>query len=108
MLIDVSGVGRPTLDIIEPKLSTCDVVTSAVTFTAGDRMRGSLGSSEISLPKEVLVSRLQALLQTNRIRMPDNERTRVLSEELRAYEVRVSERTANLTAQPHGGGVPWA
>ena len=49
------------------------------------------------MPKGMLVSRLQALLQTTRLRMPDTERTRALSEELRTYEVRVSE-SANLQA----------
>ena len=97
LLADVTGVGRPTLDILAPKLATCDVLVSAVTFTGGDKLRGNLGSPEVSMPKGLLVSRLQALLQTTRLRMPDTERTRALAEELRTYEVRVSE-SANLRA----------
>jgi hypothetical protein len=98
LLVDVTGVGRPVLDIIEPKLAKTDVYVSAVTFTGGDKLHGHLGSPEISMPKQLLVSRLQALMQTSRLRMPDNERIHALAEELRTYEVRVSEQTTNLTA----------
>ncbi len=49
------------------------------------------------MPKGLLVWRLRALLQTTRLRMPDNDRTRALAEELRTYEVRVTE-SANLQA----------
>jgi hypothetical protein len=36
-------------------------------------------------------SRLQALLQTRRVRMPETDQTRALAEELRTYEVHVSD-----------------
>ena len=98
LLVDSTGVGAPALDIMRPKFAAVDVLVSAVTFTGGEQLRGYLGAPDISMPKAVLVSRLQALLQTTRLRMPDNERTRALAEELRTYEVRVSERTANLQA----------
>lgn len=37
-------------------------------------------------------------MQTTRLRMPDTDQTRALAEELRTYEIRVSEQTANLQA----------
>ena len=98
LLADATGVGVAALDIIRSALADADVLISAVTFTSGTKLKGNLGSPEVSMPKEVLVSRLQALLQTNRIRMPDNDRTRALAEELKTYEVRITERTANLQA----------
>lgn len=70
---------------------------SAVTFTGGHVLKGSLGSYDIAMPKPLLVSRLQALLQSRRIQMPDTSQTRALAAELRVYEVRISE-DANLSA----------
>lgn len=98
LLVDVTGVGRPVFDIIQPKLSKADVYVSAVTFTSGTTLKGHPGSPEIVMGKEVLVSRVQALLQTTRLRMPDTDQTRALAEELRTYEIRISEQTANLQA----------
>lgn len=97
LLVDVTGVGRPVFDILAGSLASLDVYPSAVTFTGGRMLRGNLGSPELSLPKELLVSRLQALLQTLRIKGPDTEPMHATAEELRVYEVRVSE-DAKLTA----------
>jgi hypothetical protein len=101
LLADATGVGVAGLDIVRAALVDADVLVSAVTFTGGDKLRGNLGSPEISMPKAVLVSRLQALLQTGRVRMPDNSRTHALAEELARYEVRISE-SANLQAGAFG------
>jgi hypothetical protein len=101
LLADSTGVGVAGLDIVRAALVDADVLISAVTFTGGDKLRGNLGSPEISMPKAVLVSRLQALLQTGRVRMPDNSRTRALAEELARYEVRISD-AAHLQAGAFG------
>ena len=97
LLVDVTGVGRPVFDIMSNALADLDVRMSAVTFTGGHNLKGNLGSPEIAMPKPLLVSRLQALLQSRRIVMPDTAQTRALADELRVYEVRVSE-DAKLTA----------
>lgn len=97
LMMDVTGVGRPVFDILSSALADLDCYLSAVTLTAGHNLRGYLGSPEVSLPKELLVSRVQALLQTERVKMPDTPETRALAEELRTFELRVSDE-AKLTS----------
>ena len=70
-----------------------------MTFTATERYEwGTAGTAgEIRVGKAFLVSRLQALLQTGRIRPPETEEARRLGEELADYEIRVNQK-ANLVA----------
>jgi hypothetical protein len=65
----------------------------AVTFTHGDRYDRGKGL----LGKAYLVSRLQALLQTQGILLPpDHPEARAMADELKVYEIRV-DTNANDT-----------
>lgn len=83
---DVTGLGEPVLDI----LAKVAKEVRAVYFTHGDR-RTVESYNQITLGKAWLVARLQALLQTDRLDLPDTEEARRLAKELLDYEIAVTE-----------------
>lgn len=87
--VDATGVGQPVVDL----LRVAGVEPIACYFTHGDRRTEERvdGQEQVSIGKAWLVSRLQALLQTNRLHLPQTEEARVLARELLDYEIRVSE-----------------
>jgi hypothetical protein len=60
-------VSRPWL--IEAELRDLRADMTRVLFTGGEAMDGSYYSARVSLPKLHLVSRIQALLESGRIRL---------------------------------------
>jgi hypothetical protein len=60
-------------------------------FTHGDR-RTEKSGREIIIGKALLVSRLQALIQSQRLHLPDTPESGVLFEELMNFEIRVDEK----------------
>ncbi len=95
LLADATGVGRPVVDILKEALHTSRVRIRAVTFVAGDQVTGDLRGrnyAEIRMGKAFLVSRLQALFQTERVKLPANHaEATAMVDELMNYEIRVSE-----------------
>ena len=90
--VDVTGVGRPVLELIQAEMDRrqrLSCTAEAVTFTHGDRLTHEGG--ETRLGKAYLVSRLQALLQTDRLRLPRTAEARQLADELLNYEIKVDE-----------------
>ncbi len=64
----------------------------AVYFTYGDRRNEDRGEDRVTLGKAFLVSRLQMLLQFQRIHLPRGHREAdALVQELLDYEIRVDE-----------------
>ena len=95
-LLDVTGVGRPVVDdIFRPRMSHLSCSITAVTFRAGETSTVTPGVREGSMGKAFMVSRLQALLQSQRIRLPDTPEARALTAELLSYEIKVNTN-ANL------------
>jgi hypothetical protein len=99
LYVDITGVGRPVAEMMiaalkerqkeEPKTRWEFIGCS---FTHGDRLK--MGDwvgpwREASVGKAFLCSRLQALLQTGRIRWPRTAETEQLKKELLAYEIKV-------------------
>ncbi len=87
--VDATGVGRPVVDLLRQHPGLRGVHIVAVSITAGDKWEP--GGREATLGKAYLVSRLQALLQTGRIRLPRTAEAQALAEELKNFEIRVSE-----------------
>jgi hypothetical protein len=88
-LVDATGVGRPVVDILQAELLDVDCILTAVTFTYGDRLDRH-GTREYRLGKAYLVSRLQALMQTNRLQLPaSSPEAAVMVDELLAYQIKV-------------------
>ena len=83
---DATGVGKPILDLLEEK----GIPAVACYFNHGDR-RTEKSWREVTIGKAYLVSRLQALLQTRRLHLPNNPEASALAEELLNYEIRVDE-----------------
>ena len=92
LVVDVTGVGRPVFDLVREALRGAGCRLTAATFTHGDRLDGRPGDREIRVGKAYLVSRLQALLQTARVRLPaGHPEAGPLTRELLEYEIKVSE-----------------
>jgi hypothetical protein len=86
--VDATGVGLPVVDM----LKEAGVPVIPVYFTHGDRrteQKDPSGQNYVMLGKAFLVSRMQALLQTNRIHLPKTQEARQLAKELMDYEIKV-------------------
>lgn len=91
VLIDVTGVGRPVYDDLKREIrlreATRHVQLKPITFSHGEKYNRSTGV----LAKAFLVSRLQSLLQGGRVHGPDTPEMKATIEELRVYEIKVSD-----------------
>ena len=85
--LDATGVGQPVVDLVAEQRTGARLLP--VYFTHGDRRSQDL--EKVTLGKAYLVSRLQALLQSRRVHLPDSNEARVLAQELENYEIRVTE-----------------
>ena len=102
--IDITGLGGPFCDFLMGESPQLKVV--AVSITSGDRVsewksRGKY--AVIHVGKAALVHRLQLLLGTERIHLPNSEQSKLLVEELRVFQARVSERTAHASYEATSG-----
>ena len=90
LAVDATGVGAPIIDLLQER---SELSPTAVYFTHGDRRKETWqdGCCQVSLGKAFLVSRLQALLQTQRLHLPKGSEPEALAHELRNYEIRVDE-----------------
>lgn len=87
LTVDATGVGAPVVDIVRQAVKDKRVTLVAATFTHGDRLAWTPG---LSVGKAYLVSRLQALMQTDRIKLPANHKeAEAMARELQDYEIRV-------------------
>lgn len=90
LYVDATGVGQPIVDL----LAGAGVRPMAVYFTHGEKR--TVENKEVKLGKAWLVSRLQALLQTRRLHLPDTPVARQLAKELQDYEIKI-DQNANDT-----------
>ena len=87
--VDATGVGQPVVDL----LSAAGMELTPVYLTGSDQAtKGERG--ELRLGKAVLVSRLQVLLQSERVHLPATAEAGILAQELLNYEIRVNENAA--------------
>ncbi len=85
--VDATGVGTPVVDALGNAGIRAKIYP--VYFTHGDK-RVTEGN-QISLGKGWLVSRLQVLLQSKLLHLPQTTEAQVLTAELHNYEIRMSE-----------------
>lgn len=89
LIVDATGVGRPVTDIVKDALHGSRCKLTAATFTHGDRL-DTTSRHEWRVGKAFLVSRLQALFQTQRIKLPANHpEAQAMAKELVDYELKV-------------------
>lgn len=93
LYLDATGVGTPVGDILRD--AGVNALMTNVFFTHGDRLT-TAENGEIRLGKAYLVSRLQALLQSERLHLPDTSEARQLAKELLDYEIRVDTNANDL------------
>lgn len=89
--VDATGVGEPVVDLLREQARSATVV--AVYFTHGDRRTETTEGAHtcIILGKARLVSRLQTLLQANRLHLAPTHEAAVLTQELLNYEICADE-----------------
>lgn len=93
IILDITGVGRALGDILRADLADAGlrhVRFSEATFTFGDKITGGFGQSEIRVGKAGLVSRLQSIFQSERVRIAANHpEAAAMARELQDYEIKV-------------------
>lgn len=90
VLLDSTGIGRAIYDDLRKEIrlrkETKHILLKPISFVHGEnynRTKGSLG-------KAFLVSRLQSLLQGNRVHAPDTKEMKATLDELRVYQIKVT------------------
>ncbi len=83
--VDATGLGSPIISLMEARARW----VTAVYFNHGDR-RIEESMDEVRLGKAWLVARLQALLQTQRLHLPEGESARALARDLLDHQIHVS------------------
>lgn len=102
LIVDITGVGRPLVDLLRQTLIGHSYRLIGATITSGDRLHAGAFTDEVSVGKAYLVSRAQALMQTGRVKLPDSAEARQLAEELKDFEVNITEK-GTFTASAKGG-----
>ncbi len=97
VVADATGVGAPVCDLLRAELKATGIRLTAAFFTHGDKSSIGWGVREATVGKAYLVSRLQALIQAQRILLPKTAEAEVLASELLNYEIRIDD-DANLKA----------
>jgi hypothetical protein len=94
LCVDITGLGRPVFESIRAELEALHIYPGdcrlvGVTFTYGQKFETD--GWEATLGKAYLVSRLQVLLQTDRLHLPRTAEAEALAKELLGYEIKVDE-----------------
>jgi hypothetical protein len=91
LYVDATGVGLPVVDQLRasnPPVARLD----AVLFTGGEQRTEKVEENRVMLGKAFIVSRLQSLLQFQRIHLPNTPEAATLARELQDFEIRVDEK----------------
>lgn len=91
IMVDATGVGGPVVDILRERLGRHARDLIAATFTHGGRYSQDDSARLATVGKAYLVSRLQALLQTSRLKLPQTAEAEQLARELQNYEIRIDD-----------------
>jgi len=93
LALDITGLGRPVVDLVREELEVRRLVAklSGVTFTHGQKLIGEIGDREVTCGKAYLVNRLQTLFQSDRIDLPQSSEALAMREELMNFDIKVDE-----------------
>jgi hypothetical protein len=83
--LDATGVGQPVVDLLDQ----AGLCVTPVYLTGSEK--ATWDGRDLRLGKAPLVSRLQVLLQSGRIHLPQTAEAQALVQELLNYEIKVSE-----------------
>lgn len=84
VFLDATGLGSPIVSLLQTEVRC----VNAVFFNFGDR-RIEENHNEIGLGKAWLIARLQLLLQTQRLHLPENSEARILAKDLLDYQIEI-------------------
>jgi hypothetical protein len=100
---DVTGVGGPICDLLRKRLKerAIPALLVEVTFVHGERLT-TRGPGQLSVGKFFLVSQLNALLATERLLLPDTPEAKLVTAELKAFQVKVSTAGVDTYEAMHG------
>jgi len=95
VLVDATEVGAAVTDVLRTQTGTIPLI--GVTFLHGNKcnVSGDLQQREATLGKAYLVARLQVLLQSGRLELPDNPESAALVKELQNYEIRIDDEAVD-------------
>jgi hypothetical protein len=91
LALDITGLGRPVVDLVREELEVrrLEARLSGVTFTHGQKLMGQIGDREVTCGKAFLVNRLQTLFQSDRIDLPQSSESLAMREELLNFDIKV-------------------
>jgi hypothetical protein len=98
VLADRTGLGLPATEAMRKELGTAVPLTGVV-ITAGEQVVGGLGGWEARVPKSHIVTRLRALLDTDRIELPATPEAQLLTDELKSFQARSTLRGIRAEAE---------
>ena len=90
--VNATGLGAPVVDLLRESSPGTRIV--ACYFNYGDR-RTQESRTQVRIGKAYLVSRLQTLLQAERLHLPRSPEAEILAAELRDFEIRVDQDANN-------------
>lgn len=102
LVVDYTGVGRPVVDMFEEAKFECDLIP--VTITGGMVVTRSEDGGDYRVPKRILASTLQVLLQTERLKV---QRTLDLAATLQAEMKNFRVKINLLGHESYGAGDDW-
>jgi hypothetical protein len=86
--LDATGLGTPVVDMCR----SAGMQVTPCYFTHGDRLVENSTEWSWSVGKGLLVAKLQVILQTKRLLLPNTPTAKQLADELLSYEIRINPR----------------
>lgn len=96
LYVDGTGVGQPVIDLLRDRLRGKRVVFVPCVFVWSNQSVLDGESRWLKVGKANMVSRLQALLQFTRLRVPETETGKALITELRQFELKRTEKNNDI------------
>lgn len=101
VLADSTGCGLPVVDDLRERSGIVGGHLCGVQFTAGYGCDVHRGTTSGTVSKSYLVSRLRAVIATDRLELPDTDEARALIAELGDFEQNLSDQgTPTFNARP--------
>lgn len=95
IFVDVTGVGDPVIDLLRQRGVKEVGGIEPCRFVGGDRIEYGGGSYNIG--KEAFVSRLQVLMEGNKIHLPSTGEAEALANELLTFDIDIDSTTGKAT-----------
>lgn len=95
VFVNATGIGAPVVEMLQKEAREARPLW-AVHLNHGDRCAEEWSERRVTLGQAYMVSRLQVLLQSHQLHLPNSSEARVVVQELLAYEMRVLANANSL------------